>query len=341
MKASFVAGLILTMAVMVAAPARAEEQVAQASPPTAANYQGDGGVLRMTNNPAGTNAFAVFVMQKFGLDKKYGFQMQVISTGTASAAATAIQAGSADVIVSDMMDLARMRNAGVKVIGIVPMFKWGDHIIVPTDSPIHNLGDLRGKRFGTDSIQNSTWFVMRAAGLKTYNIDLLKDTKVQAGGVGLLRGLMEEGQLDATFIYNNITPAMTVTGKFRVLYQMRDLIKQIGLDGDVPFLLHAASEDYAAKHPANIRAYLAAYREAIQILNVNDDVWMEQGRNMKMADPSIPPLRDEMRQDLMSKFEPNTEAGMRNIFDVLLATGGPESMGMSKLPDVLVTLKYQ
>jgi ABC-type taurine transport system substrate-binding protein len=182
---------------------------------------------------------------------------------------------------------------------------------------------------------------MRAAGLKIYNIDLQKDTQVQAGGVGLLRGLMEEGQLDATFIYNNITPAMTVTGKFRVLYQMRDLIKQIGLDGDVPFLLHAASEDYAAKHPANIRAYLAAYREAIHILNVNDDVWMEQGRNMKMADPSIPPLRDEMRQDLMSKFEPNTEAGMRNIFDVLLATGGPESMGMSKLPDVLVTLKYQ
>jgi NitT/TauT family transport system substrate-binding protein len=341
MKAGLVIGLILATVVVAFGPARADELVAQANTPPPGKYQGDGGVLRITNNPAGTNAFAVFVLQKFALDKKYGFQMQTISIGNSDAAATAVQAGSADVIVVDMMDLARMINAGVKVIGIVPMFRWGDHIVVPTDSPIQNLGDLRGKRFGTDSIRNSTWYVMKVAALKMYNLDLEKDTKVQAGGVGLLRGLMEEGQLDATFIYNNITPAMTVTGKFRVLYQMRDLIKQIGLDGDVPFLLHGASETYAAAHPANIRAYLAAYREAIQILDTNDDVWMEQGRNMKMADASIPPLRDEMRADLMSKFEPDTEAGMRNIFKVLLATAGPEGMGMSKLPDKFLTLEYQ
>jgi NitT/TauT family transport system substrate-binding protein len=341
MKIHFVVGLVLAAAVIGTGPVRADEQLAQASPPPAADYHGDGGVVRMTNNPAGTNAFAVFVMQKFNLDKKYGFQLQAMSVGNAAAAMTALQSGSADVIVSDFMDLARMRNAGVKIIGIVPMFKWGDHIIVPANSPIKTLGDLKGKKYGTDSIKNSTWFVVRAAAMKTYKLDLENDATVQAGGVSLLRGLMEEGQLDATFMYNNITPAMTVTGKFRVLYQMRDLIAQIGLDGDVPFLLHSASEDYAAAHPANVRAYLAAYREAVHILNVDDDIWMEQGRNMKMDDASIPPLRDEMRADLMSKFEPTTEAGIRNIFNVLLATGGPEVLGMSKLPDVFVTLAYQ
>jgi NitT/TauT family transport system substrate-binding protein len=159
--------------------------------------------------------------------------------------------------------------------------------------------------------------------------------------VSLLRGLIEQGQLDATFMYNNITPAMTVTGKFRVLYEMRELISAIGLDGDVPFLFHAVSEDYAAKHPANVKAYLAAYREAVQILNTNDEIWMEVGRRQKMDDAAIPPLRDEMRRDLMSKFEPTTEAAVRNIFDVLLATAGPTVLGMSKLPDVFMTKEYQ
>jgi NitT/TauT family transport system substrate-binding protein len=212
---------------------------------------------------------------------------------------------------------------------------------VPTDSPIHNLGDLKGKKVGTDTRNDTTWFVIRAAAMKMYNLDIEKEASVQEGGVGLLRGLIEQGKLDATFMYNNITPAMTVTGKFRVLYQMRDLMAPLGLDGDVPFLFHAASETYAAAHPANMRAYLAAYREAIQILNINDEVWMEEGRVQKMADAAIPPLRDEMRADLMSKFEPDTEASIRKMFDVLLVTAGPKVLGMSKLPDVFMTTQYQ
>jgi NitT/TauT family transport system substrate-binding protein len=335
MKAFFTALLAFAGALAAAAPSIAADD------PAVAKFQGDGGVLRLTNQGAGTNAFAVFAMQKFKLDKKYGFEMQIIPAGNSQAAMTAVQSGGADVVVADLMMLASLRNAGGKIIAIVPMFKWGDHIVVPTNSPIHNLGDLRGKKVGTDTRNDTTWFVIRAAAKKTYNLDLEKDADVQEGGVGLLRGLIEQGKLDATFMYNNITPAMTVTGKFRVLYQMRDLLSQLGLDGDVPFLFHAAAESYTAAHPANVRAYLAAYREAVAILNVNDEVWIEAGHVQKMADAAIPPLRDEMRADLMSKFEPHTEADIRNMFDILLATAGPKVLGMSKLPDVFMTLQYQ
>jgi NitT/TauT family transport system substrate-binding protein len=320
--------------------ALASAQASLAAEESAA-YQGDGGAVRLTNLAAGTNAFAVYTMQKFQLDKKYGFALQIIPVGNTQAAMTALQSGGADVAVADLMMLSSLRHAGAKLIAIVPMFKWGDHIIVPTESPIRTLGDLRGKKVGTDSRNDTTWFVIRAAAVKMYNLDIDRDASVQEGGVGLLRGLIEQGKLDATFIYNNITPAMTVTGKFRVLYQMRDLMAPLGLDGDVPFLFHAASETYATAHPANIRAYLAAYREAVQILSVNNEVWMEEGRIQKMADAAIPPLRDEMRADLMSKFEPSTEASVRKMFDILLATAGPRMLGMSKLPDVFMTMQYQ
>jgi hypothetical protein len=60
-----------------------------------------------------------------------------------------------------------------------------------------------------------------------------------------------------------------------------------------------------------------------------------------MDDAAIPPLREEMRHDLMSRFEPTTEAAVRNIFDVLLATAGPAVLGMSKLPDAFMTKEYQ
>ena len=307
----------------------------------ASAIKGDGGVVRMTNNQAGTNAFAFYVIQKFKLDEKYNFKLQEIPVAGSLAAMTALRSGGTDMMVADLMSIAKMRHAGEKMIAIVPMLRWGDQMIVPANSTIKNLGDLRGKKVGTDNRTNATWFVIVAAALKLYNLDMEKDAKVHAGSVSLLRGLIEQGELDATFMYNNITPAMTVTGKFRVLYRMRELISAIGLDGDVPFLFHAVSEDYAAKKPANVKAYLAAYREAVHILNTNDDIWVEVGRRQKMDEAAIPPLREEMRIDLMSKFEPTTEAGVRNFFDVLLATAGPTVLGMTKLPDTFMTKEYQ
>jgi ABC-type nitrate/sulfonate/bicarbonate transport system substrate-binding protein len=282
-----------------------------------------------------------YTIKKFKLDEKYGFNYQIIPVGNYQAAVNAVLAGRADMMVVDLVVLASLRKAGAKVIAVVPMFRWGDAIIVPANSPIRNVCDLRGKRVGTDSVAAATWFIVEAAAKKLCNFDLQQVATVQAGGVVLLRGLIEEGKLDATYVSNNITPVMTVTGKFRVLYQMRDLISAIGLDGDVPLLFHAVSESYAAAHPANVRAYLAAYREAIHILDTNDDIWMEVGRQMKMSDAAIPPLRDEMRRDLMSRFEPTSEAEVRNLFKVLVATAGSKALGISELPPVFMTTQYQ
>jgi NitT/TauT family transport system substrate-binding protein len=336
---SLFAALVLISAAI--APAHSADLTALLSPAEVAKYQGDGGKLRMTDNPAGTNAFARFAMQKYKLDKKYGFEMQIVPVGTSQAALTALQAEGADVIVADFMFLSRAKHAGVKAIGIGPILKWADHVVVPANSPIKSLCDLRGKKVGTVLRSASYWLVVRAAALKQCGLDLEKDASIQEGGVALLRGLMEQGQLDATFIFNNVTPAMTVTGKFRVLAQLSELIGQIGLPPDAPFLLFAAQTDYAAAHPKNVKAFMAAYREAVQILAVDDDAWVEQGRIMKMDEASIPLVREEMRADLLSKFDPTTEAGIRKTFDILLATAGPEVLGMSKLPDVFMTLEYQ
>jgi NitT/TauT family transport system substrate-binding protein len=333
--------LATALLVLGTATAQAADFTNLVSPAEVAKHQGDGGKLRLTDNPAGTNAFARFAMQKYKLDKKYGFEMVIVPVGTSQSALTALQAEGADVIVADFMFLSRAMHAGVKTIGIGPILKWADHMVVPTNSPIKNLCDLKGKKVGTVLKSASYWLVIRAAALRQCNFDLEKDATIQEGGVALLRGLIENGQLDATFTFNNVTPAMTVTGKFRVLAQMSELIGQIGLPPDAPFLLFGAQTDYAAAHPKNLRAFMAAYREAVQILAVDDEAWVEQGRIMKMEDSSIPLVREEMRADLLSKFDPTTEAGIRKTFDIMLTTAGPEVLGMRKLPDRFMTLDYQ
>jgi hypothetical protein len=59
----------------------------------------------------------------------------------------------------------------------------------------------------------------------------------------------------------------------------------------------------------------AAYAEAVDILDRQDDVWQKKGKALEMTPESIVLLRDEMREDLLTKFKPGDEAGIHKVFD--------------------------
>ncbi len=303
--------------------------------------KGDGGKIRWLANAAGTSAFPPYVMQKFKLDQKYGFELQVIPVANVNTQFTAFQAGAAEFGGLGWNDVARLRAAGVNLVGVAPWLNWVDCVLVPTDSPAKNLGDLKGKKVGTINRTTLNWIVMRAVSINNYKFDLEKDATVQEGAISLLRGLTEQGQLDATMMFNSLAPDMLATGKYRMLVSIRDLIKELGLP-DTPFLMHVADAGYAAKNPGNTKAFLAALREAIQILNTDDTVWVEKGRDLKITDKTaLEIFRDEARADMMTTFSPTTEVDIRRTFDALLAVGGASVMGMSTLPDGFMTLAYQ
>ena len=113
---------------------------------------GDGGKVRLLFNEAGTNSFIPFTIKKFGLDKKHGFELVPVPTTTTAAGITAMKAGAAEVHTFGWNDIARMNNAGIPVVGVAPFLRWGaDFILVPKDSPIKTIGDLKGKKVGTSS----------------------------------------------------------------------------------------------------------------------------------------------------------------------------------------------
>lgn len=303
--------------------------------------KGDGGPVRLLYSPFGTNSFPPFVMQKYGLDKKHGFELQVINAPTTQVRVTALQAKAAELATIDWIDITRMRNGGVNVVGIAPFLRWGaDFIMVPKDSPLQTIGDLKGKRVGTYSRLSLNWVLARAVAQAKYGLDLEKEATVQEAAVPLLAGLIEQGQLDATETFNSVAPAMVATGKFRPLVKISELVHQFGLP-DVPFLLYAADAGYAAAHPANLRAFVAAYRDAVQILRTDDAIWLEHGREMKMTDEVAALFRGEARTDIMLKFEPNTEADIRTVFASLLTAAGPDILGTSRLPDEFMTGAFQ
>ena len=302
---------------------------------------GDGGTVRLMVNLAGDTSFPPYVIQKLALDRKHGFTMQVIPSNTVQSTTTGFQSGAGDIGMYGWNDLARIKAVGVNIVGIGPFLGWANTLVVPADSPIHNVGDLKGKKVGVFNRTGLDWTVARAVAKAKYGLDLDTDIVMQAGAVPLLRGLMEQGQMDATQMFNDFTAPMVVSGKFRLLASTKDLVNQLGLP-DTPFIVYTADTGYAAAHPANVKAFLAAYRDAIDTLKTDDNIWVEPAAALGMTDAAtLTALRKQTRPMLIKSFASDAEASIRKMWDILVATAGAETLGMSKLADGFMTLAYQ
>lgn len=303
--------------------------------------KGDGGKVRLLFTEFGTNSYLPFVIKKFGLDKKYNIDIVPTVTASSTTGIVAMQGSSADVGNFGWNEIARFVGGGYQMVAVTPWLRWGaDFYVVAANSPIKTLGDLKGKKIGVVNKTTLNYVLLRVVAKDNHGVDLDKDAMVHEGAQGLLRGLMEQGQLDAAGMFNSVTPSMIATGKFRSLVKISDLVKQYGLP-DTPFLMYAFDAKYAAAHPDNVKAFVKVYQEAVEILLKDDEVWLERGSQLQQSDEVSALFREACRTDLMVKFDESTEKNVRAIFTKFLPIAGEEAFGVSKLPDGFMTLAYQ
>ena len=69
---------ILSVAIVVAAQTPGLTLGAESPSKPEAVIKGDGGTIRLLVNPSGSQSFPGFVIKRYGLDKKYGFDLQTI-----------------------------------------------------------------------------------------------------------------------------------------------------------------------------------------------------------------------------------------------------------------------
>ncbi len=301
--------------------------------------KGNGGTVRIMISPAGTMGIPTAVIKKFELDKKYGFNLEVVPYADQKAATAAIQGGSAEMVVFDWLATARLKASGTPVVGIAPFMTYVNSVVVPKDSKLQTLADLKGKRVGIYHKTGFDWIIMQAAAEKVNKLDISKDVEVREGAMPLMRGLIEKGDLDATQMWNSMAPDMLASGKFRTMVTIRQLAEQMGLP-TVPFLVYGMREDYAKANPQNAKAFTAAYRDAVQVLMTNDEVWVEQGTRLKLSPEALVFFKEQVRRDLMKSFTPEMNKGLGATLDALNAVA-PEVVGLKQMPGNLLSMDYQ
>jgi ABC-type nitrate/sulfonate/bicarbonate transport system substrate-binding protein len=186
-----------------------------------------------------------------GLFAKEGLQVELLPFRGGSDLIKAVVAGSADVGVVSLAEVASGIAAGQPMKAFyggfnVPAFDW-----YATPS-IHTLAGAKGKRFGVTQYGSSTDFLTRYA-LASNGLDPEKDVQIVQGGDSPTRlAAMQAGQIDVNIFAAPDSFVAAQRGYRRILRQ-RDLAP------DYPYHVFGAMEPFIAQHPNTIRALLRGF----------------------------------------------------------------------------------
>jgi len=186
-----------------------------------------------------------------GIYAKEGLQVDLLPFRGGSDLIKAVVAGSADVGVVSLAEVASGIAAGQPLKAFyggfnVPAFDWY------AVTSIHSLAGARGKRFGVTQYGSSTDFLTRYA-LAANGLDPAKDVQIVQGGDSPTRlAAMQAGQIDVNIFAPPDSFVAAERGYTRILRQ-RDLAP------DYPYHVFGAMESFLAGHPKTIRALLRGF----------------------------------------------------------------------------------
>ncbi len=132
--------------------------------------------LRLGVQKTGTFAWELAIIKAEGLDKQAGLDIEVAELASPEAGKIALIGGSVDMILSDLLWVARERSLGARLV-FAPYSSALGALMVPGASPINDLANLKGHKLAVAGRPlDKSWLLLQALAERS-NIDL----KSQAG----------------------------------------------------------------------------------------------------------------------------------------------------------------
>lgn len=298
-------------------------------------------IMRGAFETTGTPRFVMYTIQKLGLDKKHGFTLEIkyavdqVQQSLESVELT-LQKGEADLIDIDWISIARERAHGKAITSFFPYGQTIGSLVVPHDSPIKSLPDIRGKRIGVVRALDKNWVVTRAFCRKVYGFDPQEEaTAVEALSKSRLNHALEKEEVDGALLFWQYVPPFLLTGRYRKVVDMVDLVQDLaGTKKKIPISAFVTREEVVEKHPEVLKGFIRAFCEVVEYMKQRDGIWEELGEVMMGgADRAlVHAIRDGWRAMVMTEWDDETLRGIYHLFEELLKVGGKEVLGVDHIP---------
>jgi len=285
--------------------------------------------IRLAIQKTGTLAWELDVMRAHGLDRQAGFTIETTELASPEAGKIALRGGSADMIVGDWLWVSRERDLGAKLV-FYPYSSALGAVMVPANSPIKGLADLKGKTLAVAGGPiDKSWLLLQGAA-KQNGVDLARQAKIVYGAPALLTAKMQQGSMDAMLNYWNFCARLEAKG-FRRVIGIDELMPKFGIKGPLSMVGYVLNESWVAAHRQTVDRFLEAARKAKDILLKSDAEWDRIAPLTGAADAAtLKVYRDRYREGIPRRPVAAEESDARVLYHVLAALGGPALVGQGK-----------
>jgi NitT/TauT family transport system substrate-binding protein len=285
--------------------------------------------IRLAVQRTGTLAWELDVIRAHGLDRKFDLAIETVELASTEAGKIALKGGSADLMLSDWLWVARERSLGDNLV-FYPSSSTLGAVMVPAQSPIRAIIDLRGKKLAVaGGPLDKSWLLLQALARRA-GLDLKKQATVVYGAPPLLSEKALQGEIDATLTFWNFCADLESKGHRRAI-AMDDVMKGLGTTGPVALVGYTFDGTWAARNGATVERFLAAARAAKDILGSSEAEWQRLAPRIRVTDASALAIyRQRYGEGIVRRPLAEEEADARALYLVLSAIGGAELVGPAR-----------
>lgn len=288
----------------------------------------DDNVIRVGVLKFGTVNWELKSMQHHGLDKANGFTLEIVPFAGGDATRIALMGEEVDVVVSDWLWVSRQRAEG-RDLTFVPYSSSVGAIMVPQDSDIKTLADLKGKNIGVaGGPLDKSWLLLQGMAGQEHQLDLASENDIAFGAPPLLAEKARDGELDAVLNYWHFCARLEADG-FRRLVSAEEAANALGSSGPVSAIGYVFHDSWAEESLA--ANFVKASRETKQLLNDSDEEWqrLSDSGAIKDSPAAVIVLRDRFREGIPARPHDDEIADAALVYGVLSELGGKKLVGDS------------
>jgi NitT/TauT family transport system substrate-binding protein len=280
----------------------------------------------------GTVSWVLDTIHANGLDKAEGIELDVVPLASTQATTVGLQGGSVDIIATDWLWVSRERSGGTDFT-FSPFTTALGAIMVPPNSPIKTLGDLKGKRLGVaGGPLDKSWLLLVAYALRTANLDLRTETKQEFGAPPLLSERAKQGEIDAVLTFWPYAARLEADDGFSQVIGVEDVVRELGAKGEVAMVGYVFSESWAKENLEGIQAFLRAAAKADELLATSDQEWTRLKPIMGENDPTFTDatfeaLKRRYREGIPERSAAENESDAKILYQFLRELGGEKLVG--------------
>ncbi len=275
----------------------------------------------------GTVNWQIETLKAHRLDEAVGLTVEVLALASKNATSVALQAGEADLIVSDWIWVMRQRAAGADFV-FVPYSTALGALVGTANSDIDSVKDLVGKRIGVAGGPiDKSWLVLRAWTQREMAFDIGHDAEPVYAAPPLLSEQLRRGGLDAVLTFWPYAARLQAQGHERLI-AVSDLLADFGIKRPLSLVGYVFRERLARERPAAVRGFFNAIAAANEILSTSDQAWTDLRPIMKVgSEAEFEGLKAGFRAGIPKVLAMGSLADAETLYRLLDELGGDKLLG--------------